>query len=388
MQKGYRFRIYPNSKQIELLNKTFGCKRFVYNHLLNKNIEEMKLFKKGLIKNKPVVNIFHLVKQLPSLKSEYSFLEEVSSIALQQVVIDLAKAFKDFFSIKGFPVFKSKRNKQSFRIVGEDFRITINGLLIPKCKTPIKIVLDRKLPSVPTSVTISKTTDGNYYASFVCESIPKITNGQGMIGIDLGLKDFCSFNDGSKIVNPKHLQKSEKKLKQLQRKLSKKQNGSSNRNKARLILAKQHQKIVNQRNDFLHKLSRQLVNDNQVIAIESLNIKGMLRNHSLAKAISSVSWSRFIDLLKYKVSESQWCTLIQMDHWFASTQICSCCSYRNKGNERLKLSQRYWICPSCDTTHDRDTNAAQNILDEALKCIGNNIEAFRGMIVKLEMESV
>ena len=207
------------------------------------------------------------------------------------------------------------------------------------------------------------------------------------MGIDLGLKYFASFSNGDKIENPNFLKKTEKKLKKLHRNLSKKQKGSNNRNKARIRLAKAYSKINNQKNDFLHKLSRKLVNENQVIAIENLNIKGMLKNHNLAKSISSVSWNRFITFLRYKTIESQHCILVEMDRWFPSTQTCSFCDYKNSGKDKLKLKDRLWVCPSCNTTHDRDTNAAQNILNEAMKLVDKNIEYFKGKIVKMEMET-
>ena len=388
MKKSFRYRIYPNEEQKDFLQKTFGCRRFIYNYLLNKNIEQMKLFKEGSVENKPTINEFKMNNLLPKIKEEFEWLSEVSSVVLQQSIKDLSSAFHFFFKRNGFPQFKSKFGRQSFRLVDRYFNATENSLYIAKCKTPIKIIFDRELPSKPSSLTVIKETDGKYYVSFVCEYIPQIINGSGMIGIDLGLKDFATFSNGDKIKNSKFLQKSEKKLKKLQKTLSKKQKGSNNRNKARLKVAKLHSKIKNQKNDFLHKLSRKLVNENQVIAIESLNIKGMLKNHKLAKAISSVSWNRFISFLRYKTIESNWCILVEVDRWFSSTQTCSFCEYRNSGKGRLKLNQRLWVCPSCDTSHDRDTNAAQNILNEAMRIINENIEYFRGKIVKMEMETI
>jgi putative transposase len=388
MQKSISFRIYPNEEQKEFLAKSFGCKRFVYNHLLAKNIENIRLHKLGLLSDKPNCSGYYLSSLLVSLKQEFVWLNEISAVVLQQTAIDLGSAFQHFFKGKGFPKFKSKFNIQTIRLNTNSFRIKENKLMIGNCKTPIKVNWHLQLSSPPSSVTITKECNGNYHAAFVCEVDPKLTNGSGMIGIDLGLKDFATFSNGDKIANPKFLQKSEKKLKKLQRSLSKKQKGSSNRNKARLKVAKLHSKIRNQKNDFLHKLSRKLVNENQVIAIESLNIKGMLKNHKLAKAISSVSWNRFIGFLRYKTIESNWCILVEMDRWFASTQTCSFCEYKNSGKDKLKLKQRLWVCPSCNTSHDRDTNAAQNILNEAMRMVNQNIEYFRGKVVKMELESI
>lgn len=381
MLKSFKYRIYPNAFQIISLEKTFGCKRFIWNSLLANNIEQMRLYKEGLITEKPKVSQYSLVNEIMSLKVIHPWLYEVSAVALQQAAIDLSQSFSYFFKLKGFPQFKNKRNRLSFRLVGFGFNIKSNKLQIGKCDSLIKVKWHKELPSEPSSVTIIKEPDGKYYASFVCECDPILTNGQKQIGIDLGLKDFCSFSTGEKISNPKFLEKAEKKLKKLQRSLSKKVKGSNNKNKARLKVAKQHSKIKNQRNDFLHKLSRQLVNENQVIAIESLNIKGMKRNSNLSKSISSVSWGRFIELLSYKAYESHWCTIIKIDPWFASTQICSHCQYKNTGENKLKLSVRQWNCPQCHTTHDRDTNAAQNILNKGLECFGSLVEGCRGKTI-------
>lgn len=388
MQKSIRFRIYPSQEQKQFLIKSFGCKRFVYNYLLANNIENIRLHKSGIITDNIRCSGYYLSSLLVPLKQEFEWLNEVSSVVLQQTTIDLGSAFQHFFKGKGFPKFKSKFNTQTIRLNTNSFRIKENKLIIANCKTLIKVNWHLQLPSPPSSVTIIKESDGTYYASFVCECDPKLTYGSGVIGIDLGLKDFATFNNGDKIANPKLLQKSEKKLKRLQRSLSKKVKGSNNRNKARIKVAKLHSKIRNQKNDFLHKLSRKLVNENQVIAIESLNISGMLKNRKLAKAISSVSWNRFISFLRYKTIESQWCILVEMDRWFASTQTCSFCEYKNSGKDKLKLNQRLWICPSCNTSHDRDANAAQNILNEAMRTVNQNVEYFRGKIVKMELESI
>ena len=304
---------------------------------------------------------------------------------LQQTAIDLSKAFIGFFNGKKYPNFKNKFEKQSFRLVGDAFSIRNNKIKISKVPGLLKIKY--KINFNVSSLTLTKDVDGKYHINLTYDAESKTTSGKEYLGIDLGLKYFASFSNGDKIENPNFLKKTEKKLKKLHRNLSKKQKGSNNRNKARIRLAKAYSKINNQKNDFLHKLSRKLVNENQVIAIENLNIKGMLKNHNLAKSISSVSWNRFITFLRYKTIESQHCILVEMDRWFPSTQTCSFCDYKNSGKDKLKLKDRLWVCPSCNTTHDRDTNAAQNILNEAMKLVDKNIEYFKGKIVKMEMET-
>lgn len=381
MKKVFRYRIYPNHEQQVLFSKTFGCKRFIWNSLLASNIEHMKKFNEELVTIKPRVGQNDLVKSIIDIKMQNEWIYEVSATAMQQVAIDLSQAFKHFFRRGGFPQFKSKRDKQSFRLMKDAFDIRDGELKICKSNELIKINFHRELPSAPSSVTIIKEPDGKYYASFVCEYDPILTNGQGSVGIDLGIKDFATLSTGEKIANPKFLEKAEKKLKKLQRRLAKKQKSSNNRNKTRLKVAKQHSKIKHQRNDFLHKLTRKLVNENQVIAIESLNIKGMIKNRHLAKSISSVGWRLFTEMLSHKAYESQWCTILRIDPWFASTQTCSHCSYRNMCEDKLKLSVRQWVCPQCHTTHDRDSNAAQNILNKGLECFDNLIELHRGSTI-------
>jgi len=243
------------------------------------------------------------------------------------------------------------------------FQIKDNRLYIAKSKDPIKVKWSRSLPSIPSSCVISRDPDGKYYVSFICECDPKLTNGTGRVGIDLGITDFAIISDGERVENLNFLKKNLKRLKLLQQNHSRKQKGSNNRNKSRVKVAKLHKRITNQRNDFLHKLSRRLVNENQVISVESLNVKGMVRNHHLARSISDVSWGRFIDYLSYKALESHHCSILMMSPFYPSSKLCSNCKTEYTG---LKLSERQWTCDACHTTHDRDLNASVNILNKGL----------------------
>ena len=378
IQRGYKFRIYPTPDQIINLEKTFGCVRLIYNTLLDQSIKEYEQYKlikelnkESLIK-RPDVSGFTLAKQITILKQnpDYAFLAEVSSCALKSKAHDLGKAFSNFFKTKkGFPQFKKKHGLQSFRLNHDErasyFKVIENKLYLPLRKDGIKIQLDRSLPSVPSSVTISKSRSGKYFASFLCKVEPRLTNGTGIIGIDLGLKDFIVTSDGIKINNPKFFNKSQQKLKRLQQSLSRKKKGSSNRNKARIKVAKCYEHISNQRNSFLHNLSRQLVNENQVIGIETLTVSNMIRNRKLSKAIQDVSWSTFIRMLVYKAEESSWCKIGYADRFYPSTHICN--ETRLKLDRKLKLSEREWQCPYCNQLHDRDINAACNIRDSILE---------------------
>jgi putative transposase len=370
-QKGFKYRLYPTTEQIELLNHTFGCVRFVWNTMLDKSIKEYDAYKSDNSLTKPTVSGYDFINQIPDLKnnSNYQFLNNVSSVALQQSVLNLGKSYSNFFNKlgkkSGYPKFKSKHGKQSFTLVGNAIRVKDNEIKIAKSDIPLNIRWSRTLPSTPKSCTISKTPSGKYYISFVCEYTPTKTSGTSITGIDLGIKDFIVTSDGLKIPNPKHLYKHEKNLKRKQQHLSRCRKGSRNRNKARLKIAKIHEKITNQRNDFHHKLSRTLINENQVIGLESLMVKNMIRNRCLAKAIGGVAWSSFIGQLFYKSRESQHCNIVKMDTFFPSTHICSNTNMRI--DRKLKLFERTWECPHCNQIHDRDINAAINIRNEAIR---------------------
>lgn len=366
-QKAYRYRIYPTKDQKSYLNETFGACRKVYNYMLDKAIKDYDVYKLDNSLTKPQVSGYDLSNQLTILKQskEYSWLYNYSSCALQQKLLDLGTAFTNFFkSMKdrkkvGYPKFKSRYGKNTFRLTPMYFKVISDELYIAKLPTAIKIKLHRALPSEPSQVTISKTPTGEYYASFLCKTEPNVTNGSGVVGIDLGVKDLVVTSDGEVVNNPKYYSKYQSKLKLYQRRLSCKLKGSNNRNQARLKVAKIHEKIANTRLDTLHKLTRSLVDRYKTIVIEDLNVSGMSKNRKLAKHILDSSFSKFRELLTYKIVESNWCNLVIADRWFPSTQLCSSCGL--KGDTKLKLSARVWTCQYCSTEHNRDLNASKNL---------------------------
>jgi putative transposase len=363
MLKAFKYRLSPNKEQEELLNKHFGSCRFIYNWALNKKIKAYQNDKGKLSK-------FDLDKLLTELKKEDEFiwLKEINSQSLQAANRHLDVAFSNFFQKQNdFPKFKSKKkNKQSFEVPTGIKLVDDNKLVIPKFKGGIKIILSRPIKGIIRQGTLSKTPSGKYFVSLLCDTgetnglKPKI-NKNTTIGIDLGLKDFIVTSEGVRYENNKYLKKLEKKLAKAQRKLSKKQKGSNNRNKQRINVAKIHEKIVNQRLDYLHKVSSKLISENKTIAIEDLNVRGMLKNHKLTKSIQDVSWSRFIELLTYK-AEWYGVNILTIGRFEPSSKMCSC----GVINKELTLKDREWTCNSCNTTHDRDLLAANNIKKFAL----------------------
>ena len=370
-KKGYKFPFYPTADQKVLLAKTFGSSRYVYNRALAEAKAEYEQYlitkTADTLVIKPKVSGYEFANKLPGYKADPNslWLSEVSNVALQQAMLHLGSAYSTFFKTgKGYPKFKSKYNKQVFSLTKSSFRFKDGKCYISKSKDPLAIVFSRKLPSEPSSATISKSKTGKYYISFLCEYTPVKQSGTGQIGIDLGLKDFLVASDGSRVANPKHLKRYEKLLKRRQQLHSSKKKCSKNREKARIKVALVHERISNRRKDFLHKLSTKLINENQVIGLETLKVKNMVRNHKLAKSISDASWSEFVTMLRYKAAASQNTTLVFMDQWYASTHLCSHC--HAKLDSKLKLSQREWTCPACGSIHDRDLNAATNIKNEAV----------------------
>lgn len=389
MQKGYKYRIYPNAQQKVLLARTFGCTRFVWNRLLDQAQKAHEAQKINPQFPKYGVSGYDFVKRLPWLKQDHNFLQEISSVALQQKALDLGRAYQHFFKKQGrFPKFKKKGHRQSFRLMTSGFQLKEGFLYIAKSKTPIKVKWSRELPSNPSSLTISQESNGAYYVSFICEYQPEPTNGLKTLGLDLGIKSFYTDSQGQSIHPPQYYRRAEKRLARAQKALARKQKGSRNRYKARIKVAKLHAKTKQQRSDFLHKLSRSLVDECKLIAIENLNVSGMLKNRHLSKSISDLGWGRFIEFLRYKVSESQWCSLVRIDRWYPSTQTCSHCGHRKVKAEKLKLNQRHWTCGACGTHHDRDTNAAVNIISEALrqlKKLGNPCTEGQFVLLKQEV---
>ncbi len=361
MLKGMEFRIYPNRIQENIIQKTFGCSRVVYNSGLALRIEEYK--------NGNSVGYKETNSMLTNMKhsEEYSWLKEVDSIALQQSLRDLDKAYKNFFAKRAsFPKFKSKHNhNKSYRTqnVGGNISVTGKYIKLPKLgyvKAKISMPVNGKI----NNATIKQTPSGKYFCVLNVE-VPDVfySNDGCMVGLDVGIKTFYTDSNDHSIPNPKNLNKSEKKLAKEQHKLSKMVKGSSNWNKQRIKVARIHEKITNQRNDFLHKESTKLVKENQIICIEDLNVKGMVRNHKLAKSIGDVSWSKFFDMLEYK-SAFYGTEIIKVPRFYPSSQTCGCCGYKNPDIKNLSI--REWKCPVCGTYHDRDGNAAKNILEKGL----------------------
>ena len=372
--KGFKYPIYPTLEQEELLARTFGCCRYVYNRGIADAKRDYAFYQAhkaalpGL--TPPTTSGYDFVNKLTPYKRELEcvWLSDVSSVALQQTMMHLGDAFSRFYKArKGFPVFKKKQAAQSFSLVGQAFTLRDGVFTIAKSKTPMAIIFSRPLPSAPTSCTISRTPSGKYYASFTCEYIPVKTHGQGKIGIDLGLKDFLVTSDGERVANPKPFVRAQRALKRAQQALARKRKGSCNRTKARVKVAQAHERTSNKRSDFLHKLSRRLVNENQVIGVEKLRVANMVRNRHLSKAIQDVGWRSFTTMLDYKAAESQNCSIVYMDSFFPSSHLCS--TTKQRLDRKLSLSERTWTCPHCDETHDRDLNAAINIRDEALETL-------------------
>ena len=353
----YKYRMYPNKEQKEYFAKCFGCVRFIYNRMLSDKIEYYNKTKQKL-NNTPA-----------QYKKEFPWLKEVDSLALANAQMNLQTAYNNFFKRPevGFPKFKSKKlHKDSYTTNNQNGTVAISDkyIKLPKIGS-VKIKKHRTFDGLIKSVTISKNPSGKYYVSVLVEQIEKekLSESESAIGIDLGLKEFCSTSDGEMIENPRYLQKSENRLRKLQKDLSRCNKGSKNREKCRIKVARQYEKITNQRKDFLHKLSKRFIDENQIICLEDLSVKNMMSDHQIAKSIADVSWSKFVRQLKYK---ADWYgrEIIQIDKWYPSSQICSTCGYKSGKKE---LHVREWTCPECGTLHERDVNAAINILNEGLR---------------------
>lgn len=362
---GFKFRIYPNKTQQQVINCILGCSRFVYNHFLAVRRDEWKANHNSLTYVKTSKLLTDLKK-----REETAWLKEVDSYALQQSLRDLDRAYENFFKKRaGYPRFKSKHNHtQSYRTnnVDNGVRIVDKRVRLPKIGF-VKIKQSRTFEGRILNATVIHTASGKYFVSLCVEMNKEklvCSNADGKVGIDVGLKEFYSDSNGNTIDNPRTLKKLSKKLAREQRRFSNKMPKSRNREKARIRVAKVYERITNIRKDFLHKLSTQLARENQTIAVEHLDIKRMLKNHRLAKSISDVSWSEFFRQLEYK-TELHGGEVIKIDMFYPSSQICFNCDYQNK--EIKNLSVREWTCPRCGAHHDRDINAAKNILRKALE---------------------
>jgi len=357
MMKAFKYRIYPNGEQREYFAKTFGSTRFIYNQMLSDKIEHYKLTGQTL-KNTPA-----------KYKEEFPWLKEVDSLALANAQMNLEKAYKNFFRDKsvGFPKFKSKKNNhRSYTTNNQKGTVTIeNGYIkLPKLKSMVKIKQHRNFDGLIKSCTISQNPSGKYFVSLLVEcEIEKLPRLETKVGIDVGIKTFAVMSDQSVIENPKHLRKSEKRLAKLQRDLSRKEKGSCNRAKAKIKVAKLHEKITNQRLDFLHKNSSKIISDNQAIVLEDLKIKNMVQNRKLAKSISEVSWGMFRLMIEYKADWYGREVIIAPTN-YASSQLCSGCG--NQSSQTKDLSCRTYVCPVCGLEIDRDYNASLNLVKLAV----------------------
>ena len=353
-----KVRLYPNKQQKQSLEQSFGNCRWLWNHCLNLINQTYRDTGKGL-------SGYEVKKLIPQLKKEYEWLSLAYSACLQQVCLNIGVAFNNFFERRAkYPRFKSKHGRQSIQYP-QNVKVFDDYLKIPKIGD-VKAVIHRPIEGKLKTVTISKNCCDQYFASVLFdngqEKLIQSTEGKA-VGIDVGLSHFAITSDGSKFDNQRFLTQHEKNLKVKQQQLSRKQKASNNRNKARKKVAGVHRKTANCRQDFLHKLSRRIVDENQVIVTENLNVKGMMKNHCLAKAIGQVGWGMFMSMLKYKAQQGGK-TYVEVDRFFPSSKICHVCLNQV---DSLPLDVRRWTCDRCHTTHDRDVNAAINLREEGLR---------------------
>ncbi len=358
-KRAYQYRFYPTPEQEPILARTFGCARYVYNWAL-------RLRTDAYYQDQQRIGYHETSAQLTLLKKHTSWLNDVSSVPLQQALSHLDRAFRNFFEGRAsYPTFKKKQGEQSATYVASAFKWDGHSLTLAKMATPLAIHWSRPLPKgcKPTTVTVRKDPANRYFVSLLVEeditSLPVVTK---QVGLDLGLKAMVIASDGQTYGNPTFLRKEEKQLAKAQRRLAKKKKGSQNRAKARVKVARLHVKIADRRRDYQHKLSTQIMRENQTVCLESLQVKNMVKNHCLAKAISDVGWSEFVRQLEYK---AQWYgrILVKIDKWYPSSKRCFDCGHLL---DSLSLDVREWTCPQCGVHHDRDLNAANNILSAGL----------------------
>ncbi|WP_407364244.1 IS200/IS605 family element transposase accessory protein TnpB (plasmid) [Pseudomonas luteola] len=373
-KRAYRYRFYPTLEQAELLAKTFGCVRLVYNTLLRWRTDAFH-------KEQQKIGYAAASAYLTALKKqpELAFLNEVSCVPLQQSLRHQQTAFKNFFEGRArYPTFKKKRNHQSAEFTASAFKYRDGELFLAKSSEPLNIRWSRALPSVPSTVTVSRDAAGRYFVSCLCEFEPQaLPVTPKMVGIDMGLKDLFVPSEGEPFANARHTAKYASRLALAQRRLSRKKLGSANRARARQKVARIHAKISDCRLDGLHKLSRRLINENQVVCVENLAVKNMIRNPRLSKAIADAGWGELVRQLQYK---GAWAgrQVVAIDRWFPSSKRCSGCGFVM---DSMPLSVRSWVCPQCKAEHDRDVNAALNIKAAGLAvlALGVNVSG-RGQV--------
>lgn len=356
-KRAYRFRFYPTAEQETILARTFGCTRYVYNWALRQRTD-------AYYERHERIGYHEASAALTALKQrpDTAWLAAVSSVPLQQALRHLDSAFRNLFEGRAnYPAFKKKHGKQSATYASTAFAwdAATRTLKLAKLDAPLAIRWSRSFTGNPTTVTVSKDTAGRYFVSFLVEEeVPALPPCAAVVGVDLGVTSLAALSTGEKIPNPKQLAKSAKRLKRAQQALSRKPKGSKNREKARCRVARIHAKIADQRLDGLHKLTTRLIHENQVICVESLAVKNMVRNHTLAKAISDAGWGELVRQLEYKTA---WYgrTLVKIARWYPSSKRCSGCGHIV---DALDLAIRQWTCPECGVTHDRDVNAAKNIV--------------------------